>query len=155
MISIHAPASGATTHRMYICMSLYGISIHAPASGATDGFPECVSHLSISIHAPASGATGRLRTSAPFEIFQSTLPRVERHTGCISVCRCMEFQSTLPRVERPVFCPKCKTTSLISIHAPASGATAARFVKDKIAVRISIHAPASGATLGRSCCRLR
>ena len=58
----------------------------------------------ISIHAPTRGATGsdtRLLTET--ELFQSTLPREERHIGC----------------------GKCDDTPFISIHAPTRGATMA------------------------------
>ena len=56
MISIHAPAKGATLFKFDSPVDDY-ISIHAPAKGAT-----CVGALGylfyrISIHAPAKGAT--------------------------------------------------------------------------------------------------
>ena len=80
--------------------------------------------LGISIHAPAKGATfsGRVPT-ATHKLFQSTLPRRERHDNLYLVLENGEFQSTLPRRERPsaIFCYRSKL--LISIHAPAKGAT--------------------------------
>ena len=101
VISIHAPAKGATVqpHR-----GGHGIpiSIHAPAKGATMIGGESDSGTGISIHAPAKGATcgprkwsamrwyfnprsregsdGRLPDLHPTDkLFQSTLPRRERH----------------------------------------------------------------------------
>ena len=54
------------------------ISIHAPAKGATlcssDVFYKC----RISIHAPAKGATRVLQDPQANKLFQSTLPRRER-----------------------------------------------------------------------------
>ena len=56
LISIHAPAKGAT-YFIKETDKTYKISIHAPAKGATDSdfYFQNVSH--ISIHAPAKGAT--------------------------------------------------------------------------------------------------
>ena len=56
-----------------------------------------------------------------------------------------EFQSTLPRRERLVLVAALDRTHVISIHAPAKGATS--MVRLPLKVRcISIHAPAKGAT---------
>ena len=102
-------------------------------------------------------------------IFQSTLPRVERRYRRSAVHAGNRFQSTLPRVERlhqfvthglPSlnFNPRSREWSdcthrlppepstKISIHAPASGATKVLEEHDKRDF-ISIHAPASGATI--------
>ncbi len=56
VISIHAPARGATGHR-YVYLYGYTISIHAPARGATRSTREYRTAMAISIHAPARGAT--------------------------------------------------------------------------------------------------
>ena len=55
-ISIHAPASGATSESLYESDPIK-ISIHAPASGATVKRVIDSQSMLISIHAPASGAT--------------------------------------------------------------------------------------------------
>ncbi len=67
------------------------------------------------------------------------MPRA-RANGCIT-----RFQSTLPRRERPrhVYVRLCG--HVISIHAPAKGATSSMSVSSPDR-RISIHAPAKGAT---------
>ncbi len=133
------------------------ISIHAPARGATKvtvHFNQ--NHSNISIHAPARGATCQaLLFKISFQ-FQSTLPRGERQKTQPKHVRDNRFQSTLPRGERPpsfparsrccrYFNPRSREGSdmpelrltcgkKISIHAPARGATAtasvgfARFV---------------------------
>ena len=88
----------------------------------------------------------RLWRSGNSERFQSTLPRRERRFNIAQWSVSAQFQSTLPRRERPVFTlfsQPCKlfqstlprrerltafcaavTSSFISIHAPAKGATA-------------------------------
>ena len=98
--------------------------------------------------------------------FQSTLPRRERLGTEFSTQRVVTFQSTLPRRERQQlklthltmqdfnprsregsdsrFCSASKT-KLISIHAPAKGATAPMRALG-LTTDISIHAPAKGAT---------
>ena len=123
LISIHAPAKGATKtakgtlDRRKIFQStlprrerLYNpkwenatmkISIHAPAKGATFELLELREITDISIHAPAKGAT-------------------------------MCGDSTV-------------LEDVISIHAPAKGATKMEKV-DGERIKISIHAPAKGAT---------
>ena len=57
VVSIHAPAWGAThsevVHRLYIRL----VSIHAPAWGATYYRLLWLLHRYVSIHAPAWGAT--------------------------------------------------------------------------------------------------
>ena len=99
------------------------ISIHAPARGATD-CDDCFYYKGcISIHAPARGAT--ISTNPRFNVirFQSTLPRGERHILVKIVSLNDRFQSTLPRGERPELVLREEGPRIISIHAPARGAT--------------------------------
>ena len=100
MISIHAPAWGATRPAGSVAAD-YMISIHAPAWGATR-FPCPRSRAStISIHAPAWGATRDLL--ADFMIISYFNPRTRM--GCDPAIL------------------NCLLISSISIHAPAWGAT--------------------------------
>ena len=55
-VSIHAPAWGATLIPLP-CWMVGRVSIHAPAWGATDGLPHLRHPSRVSIHAPAWGAT--------------------------------------------------------------------------------------------------
>ena len=100
----------------------------------------------ISIHAPAWGATGersglfmeqlhfnpRSRVGSDIIItsrssrdiiFQSTLPRGERQIYVNTEDAEAIFQSTLPRGERPRRATRRNLETVISIHAPAWGAT--------------------------------
>ena len=144
-ISIHAPARGATDFSDFFKFFLR-ISIHAPARGATvDPFFGSLDHV-ISIHAPARGATfGTLRSIPAASLFQSTLPRGERllcganlklviqfqstlprgerHSASVSSDLHSAFQSTLPRGERRIINQYIIMSLVISIHAPARGAT--------------------------------
>ena len=82
------------------------VSIHAPAWGATVTVTRIDDSVPVSIHAPAWGATsGRWGTLQEGYVFQSTLPRGERHLQPL-------------RVEYIL---------VVSIHAPAWGATWQRF----------------------------
>ena len=105
------------------CLS-FAISIHAPARGATINLDESGPVHGISIHAPARGATVspsyHLHSS---QTFQSTLPRGERRRNDSSCLFTEGFQSTLPRGERPRTTSPIPLMILISIHAPARGAT--------------------------------
>ena len=132
------------------------ISIHAPAKGATNVLDAGSLALDISIHAPAKGATAilwrmRVRLSHfnprsregsdrtwPARLhalsqFQSTLPRRERLSVRRGRSRAAAFQSTLPRRERRYrrcmalrrssdFNPRSREGSdLRSIYAAAAG----------------------------------
>ena len=115
-ISIHAPTRGATEIGIKL-IQICSISIHAPTRGAT--LYSCGSSLvlHISIHAPTRGATRQQvidylqgknfnprshersdvdkAIASPREIiFQSTLPREERHY-CRPLCR--NFRDFNPR----------------------------------------------------------
>ena len=77
LISIHAPAKGAT-HLITLNYMSSTISIHAPAKGATVTVIPLYHLSSISIHAPAKGATVDFCIKIAIYLFQSTLPRRER-----------------------------------------------------------------------------
>ena len=77
----------------------------------------------ISIHAPARGATvEEINKSGAFK-FQSTLPRGERLIYLLRLLYQILFQSTLPRGERRIEERQQWEFFMISIHAPARGAT--------------------------------
>ncbi len=100
------------------------ISIHAPAKGATGRFRTSPEMLNISIHAPAKGATDvNFYLRLQYRRFQSTLPRRERPINHGRGSCGKGFQSTLPRRERPCHFNVCRRVVFISIHAPAKGAT--------------------------------
>ena len=123
--------------------------------------------FAISIHAPARGATSKQNYTMLDNLFQSTLPQGERLQSRITQCwttyfnprsregsdrqfdsnidHIFQFQSTLPRRERRFF--QCLTLycNIISIHAPAKGATY-WYIWYTMFCYISIHAPAKGAT---------
>ena len=146
------------------------VSIHAPAWGATAGITTTLVTIPVSIHAPAWGATRidfKTTTSATFQFtlprgerpavaaiaspaspFQFTLPRGERQAAGFRGRLRLGFQFTLPRGERHHFRPHQPRYHLVSIHAPAWGAT--RVIDGAIGkVQVSIHAPAWGATTPR------
>ena len=144
------------------------ISIHAPAKGAT--ISVIVNDKVISNFNPRSREGSDLCLcfrKLLLSVFQSTLPRRERHFLILDTVKVSLFQSTLPRRERQKHFDRLRREFKISIHAPAKGATFA-FVKnhgreenfnprsregsDKpllatyTVLMISIHAPAKGAT---------
>ena len=102
--------------------------------------------LLISIHAPARGATVHGRAVPSFGQFQSTLPQGERLRKEMLPKHSRRFQSTLPQGERQISRQGYPLPDMISIHAPARGATIefAESVQNGV---ISIHAPARGATV--------
>ena len=60
------------------------ISIHAPTRGATKAQKYLKRYYIISIHAPTRGATNAVYFFHTLQIFQSTLPREERHITGVS-----------------------------------------------------------------------
>ena len=144
-VSIHAPARGATSERLGT-LKRNCVSIHAPARGATITQGDITRREEVSIHAPARGATykpqvrmrltrrfnSRARegrdTSAPIGLsgswFQFTRPRGARLAAAPSTAPADRFQFTRPRGARPRQEELPVAVRLVSIHAPARGATA-------------------------------
>ncbi len=144
------------------------ISIHAPARGATIDGVEVITEQIISIHAPARGATEGNRKIYMERVFQSTLPRGERHhyintfqdvrcnfnprsregsdTRCSKqLCTYNRFQSTLPRGERlGINIIRCIQVNYFNPRSREGSDE--DFRNFLIAIFISIHAPARGAT---------
>ena len=98
----------------------------------------------ISIHAPTRGATHMPWQHMHSLLFQSTLPREERHMTVQLHPHRRRFQSTLPREERP-------SLYLLGAHLhnfnPRSHERSDSQQSELITMlRISIHAPTRGAT---------
>ena len=128
------------------------ISIHAPTRGATLPILPCRQDNSISIHAPTRGATqSKLMPIADMTLFQSTLPREERHCLIVKTSLYSYFN---PRSHERSDLKRCKYMryKIISIHAPTRGAT---FSLNEVlrCPDISIHAPTRGATALLILCR--
>ena len=101
IISIHAPARGATLHRTFF--EPFQVHFNPRSREGSD------------IHYPKE-------PFFPFR-FQSTLPRGERPKYHVFYLDDRPFQSTLPRGERQLFKKDSVFSVAISIHAPARGAT--------------------------------
>ena len=100
------------------------ISIHAPANGATT---KVAWHIHLVVFQSTLRRTERRSIVMPGGDcvgFQSTLRRTERLTLPFSTLTALAFQSTLRRTERPTSTAYTSaSTTCISIHAPANGAT--------------------------------
>ena len=82
--------------------------------------------LTVSIHAPARGATIFFFFLRLNSKFQSTRPRGARHKDSSCRSKAERFQSTRPRGARPPEHTIKLTLMIVSIHAPARGATRRR-----------------------------
>ena len=143
LVSIHAPARGATLLRTragtFYCSfnprpraggdeiprhsnCALSVSIHAPARGATSVSCSMLPVTTVSIHAPARGATARRRQDDPCIRFQSTPPRGgrPRREGCIAPDHGFNPR---PRAGGDVWGRCGDPDHRVSIHAPARGAT--------------------------------
>ena len=122
MISIHAPTRGATSVFALSTVVAY-ISIHAPTRGATETPFRRYIRSVISIHAPTRGATVSSVETEQSMVFQSTLPREERHEHQI-LFQYIDDNFNPRSHERSDRGLKSMLTKWdISIHAPTRGAT--------------------------------
>ena len=166
MISIHAPARGATPQHFAV-HSLFEISIHAPARGATrNGDRETNASGNFnprSREGSDKNAGGHVLAELHFNPRSregsDALHFVLRHmihisihapargaTFCnLSLLRILAFQSTLPRGERPVFLPADFAHVRFQSTLPR-GERHRLTIIQHTPFRISIHAPARGAT---------
>ena len=106
IISIHAPAQGATAQARRGWEG-EAISIHAPAQGATWKNRKSGQGEIISIHAPAQGATGTDRWPPARRCNFNPRSRTGSDVNC-NYCNhgTKRFQSTLPHRERLLSLPK-------------------------------------------------
>ena len=150
--------------------SLLQVSIHAPAGGATsdDGFATAATTVFQSTP-PQGGRPERGRMVQITTLFQSTPPQGGRLGSSVMVLRSLScfnprprrggdvlggiisgcvgaFQSTPPQGGRRDTDAHTIPGYVVSIHAPAGGATC-RVVGVLARDGVSIHAPAGGATL--------
>ena len=122
-ISIHAPARGATTRTKAISLDEM-ISIHALTGSATRRGLKGYKCIKISIHALTGSATRKLSKDDGRRIDFNPRTREGcdlRYHGSHPLSRV--FQSTHPRGVRQVIDGDCPFNKVISIHAPARGAT--------------------------------
>ena len=121
------------------------VSIHAPARGATQGGNQQVLFVTVSIHAPARGATFFAHPLIMPVVFQSTHPHGVRLQCVVHLADIGKFQSTHPHGVRLGWMMRNPRRVIVSIHAPARGATTKQYNTFR-PVKVSIHAPARGAT---------
>ena len=85
-------------------------------------------------------------TKESLRIFQSTLPRRERQIDRLRIFCCGIISIHAPAKGATHTSDLCRFIFPISIHAPAKGATTASVELSDNSI-ISIHAPAKGATM--------
>ena len=147
IVSIHAPARGATSFAGYF-FACYVFQSTRPRGARRDYIGWANVMIQVSIHAPAGGAT------APFfdalNLAPCFNPRAREGRDTIPpIARWLRrmFQSTRPRGARQQTRRNLNLRPRVSIHAPARGATA-KDAADAAKQAVSIHAPARGATSG-------
>ena len=122
------------------------VSIHAPARGATSfRMRRASGDRGFNPRAREGRDSTRARCTRSSASFQSTRPRGARPDRVAEFCRVVGFQSTRPRGARRRIDDRGVQSRVVSIHAPARGATS---ITDAVPfpAGVSIHAPARGAT---------
>ena len=146
LVSIHAPAWGATSLGGHDHVGLVDVSIHAPAWGATSStIALAPPRLMFQSTHPRGARRQIAASSATFPAFQSTRPRGARPGSATTPIHFFSFQSTRPRGARQGGQSDPVSIATVSIHAPAWGATAGLPARQR-GDAVSIHAPAWGAT---------
>ena len=154
MVSIHAPAWGATVAGYVTKKITKKFQSTHPRGVRPESLAHDLPNKVVSIHAPAWGATS---ISAWMRAMSSCFnPRTR--VGCdvhigLDAGNELLFQSTHPRGVRRAAPMLTSCAVGVSIHAPAWGATPAHTVLI-IGYEVSIHAPAWGATSARPRTRL-
>ena len=169
MVSIHAPARGATPHQRFHPVKPLCFNPRARAGRDQDEQLYNSTGLQFQSTRPRGARPGRVfaepggrwfQSTRPRGArrpvgdgalvdagFQSTRPRGARHRHGEERLILRGFQSTRPRGARRRPPVQRQRFPRVSIHAPARGATS--FAADMLgaAMEVSIHAPARGATL--------
>ena len=146
IVSIHAPAWGATTRGMFPIVS-FGFQSTHPRGVRRIRPSDARLQLPVSIHAPAWGATRR-----PWRL-RCGLPCFNPRTrvGCDGLLGNVGGQVAVVSIHAPAWGAtwwpwrRHHHRKRVSIHAPAWGATRA-VVEAGHGQKVSIHAPAWGAT---------
>ena len=152
VISIHAPAKGATSARWFPWSSPSHFNPRS-REGSDISQAQLLQDWRISTTLPRRERRCAGGPRAVGVYFQSTLPRRERHCRPTTSTRDKLFQSTLregsdANRQKGATLPSLLSQRKrgISIHAPVKGATYYRTDK-RDQEEISIHAPVKGATL--------
>ena len=122
LISIHAPARGATQITDEV-VAVGAFQSTLPRGERPFRKPCRFTTITISIHAPARGATERADDHDLLPQFQSTLPRGERPGHTQFRASDSHFNPRSREGSDVGGCGRCVAGLSISIHAPARGAT--------------------------------
>ena len=121
------------------------ISIHAPARGATRNTTIYGENTKFQSTLPQGERLSLAVALNGEAIFQSTLPQGERPKRCLRITSQKQFQSTLPQGERPRTLTNCQSSFLFQSTLPQGERQVSKMHMDDH-YKISIHAPARGAT---------
>ncbi len=123
VVSIHAPAWGAT-FLQFNNLIIKHVSIHAPAWGATFMGQQIVLGIfQFQSTRPHGARPINAWSKKWYDKFQSTRPHGARPPVSSHGCSVIQFQSTRPHGARRTDSLKSCFSSVVSIHAPAWGAT--------------------------------
>ena len=122
LVSIHAPAKGATAPIPTSAQSL-NVSIHAPAKGATQEVNKRDEASWVSIHAPAKGATITGKATTLTDTVSIHAPAKGATITSFAALRRIKGFNPRAREGRDPCVIYLYPGIYVSIHAPAKGAT--------------------------------
>ncbi len=123
LVSIHAPAWGATHHQIYHRVLFLCFNPRARVGRDLENMKPIFSCFGFNPRARVGRDTLVAAVLASFSEFQSTRPRGARPFCAGHELSASVFQSTRPRGARPDTLPAVRGKGAVSIHAPAWGAT--------------------------------
>ena len=145
MVSIHAPARGATDFGLDSWLIWRCFNPRAREGRDSRALSAVKLTHSFQSTRPRGARLLEEASEACEVLFQSTRPRGARPDFGEDIDNCPKFQSTRPRGARLAYIVASASEPDVSIHAPARGATIPH-CQGRAGRRVSIHAPARGAT---------
>ncbi len=151
MISIHAPAWGATNDDPYRLRLWLGFNPRARMGRDLIVVSSILISHSFNPRARMGRDFRRRSTSASSSSFNPRARMGRDLSGVVFSVLSLPFQSTRPHGARPRPIDRGSAPASVSIHAPAWGATLQVFILYP-PIKVSIHAPAWGATYPSRIC---
>ena len=143
-VSIHAPRAGGDRRTDQPCYRLMVFQSTPPARGATEHRVADGHRIDVSIHAPRAGGDVAMTADRTVHVVSIHAPRAGGDERLRKSTATVWFQSTPPARGATTAPGRCRPNDVVSIHAPARGATICEHAQRASVCSVSIHAPRAG-----------